>query len=112
MVKSLEKCYDFAMNFNKMVYLRYCLWKNGFLQEMKELPGLIKQEKETLFCLVRLEILAYQGRNCEDRLRCQRFLDDFIMYDSPSFSLIINWASSIARLSQWSTSSTPFPKTL
>jgi len=61
-----------------MIYLRYCLWKNGFLQEMKQLPGLIKQEKESLFCLIRLLIQAFQSKSSEDRLKSQKFLDDFI----------------------------------
>lgn len=74
----LEKAYEFCSSFNDMIYLRYCIWKNGFLQEQKELPGLIKQEKETLGCLISIEAQGFHCKCGEDRGKAQRFLDDFI----------------------------------
>lgn len=78
LARGLEKAYEFCSSFNEMIYLRYCIWKNGFLQEQKQLPGLIKQEKETLGCLIAIEALAFHSKCGEDRGRAQRFLDDFI----------------------------------
>ena len=78
LASGLEKAYEFCSSFNDMIYLRYCIWKNGFLQEQKELPGLIKQEKETLGCLISIEVQAFHCKCGEDRGKAQRFLDDFI----------------------------------
>lgn len=38
----------FARQFNNQIYLRFCLWKSGFNKDMSQLPGLLKQEKESL----------------------------------------------------------------
>jgi hypothetical protein len=48
LIDSIESSYRFAQTFNSQIILRYKLWKNGFMGEMKNLPGLLKQEKESL----------------------------------------------------------------
>lgn len=47
----LNENYTFCQTFNKNVELRESLWKKGFFEEMKSLPGLIKQEHEALKAL-------------------------------------------------------------
>jgi hypothetical protein len=39
----IDETYYFCHKFNKNTELRSALWKNGFFEEMKSLPGLIKQ---------------------------------------------------------------------
>ncbi len=38
----LSNSYEFAKEFNSQVEKRYFLWKNGFMAEMKQLPGLLR----------------------------------------------------------------------
>ena len=40
--------YNFCREFNLNIDLRSTLWKSGFFPQMKSLPGLIKQEHESL----------------------------------------------------------------
>ena len=47
---------------------------------MKQLPGLLRQEKEALNCLIGINIQAFNSRMEKDRLRAQKFLDDFIEF--------------------------------
>lgn len=47
-LNAVENSYRFAQTFNSQIILRYKLWKNGFMEEMRNLPGLLKQEKESL----------------------------------------------------------------
>lgn len=48
------------------------------MQEMKQLPGLLRQEREALNCLITIDIQGFNSRLNQDRLKAQRFLDDFI----------------------------------
>lgn len=41
-LKELEVIYNFVCEFNGNLELRESLWKNGFYQDIKVLPGLIK----------------------------------------------------------------------
>jgi hypothetical protein len=54
-IQSLEifvkRIYGFCKKFNQDYALRDKLWKNGFFTEMKNLPGLLNQEHESLKCL-------------------------------------------------------------
>ena len=45
---------------------------------MKQLPGLLRQEREALHCLLSIDIQAFNARLMENRLKAQHFLDDFI----------------------------------
>ncbi|EAS07412.2 guanine nucleotide exchange factor (macronuclear) [Tetrahymena thermophila SB210] len=42
----LDKSYLFAIEFNSQIFLRYCLWKTGFNPELKQLPGILRQERQ------------------------------------------------------------------
>lgn len=50
----LNKSYDYAHEFNKLVYLRYVLWKNGLMSDMINLPGLIKHERESFSGIIKI----------------------------------------------------------
>jgi brefeldin A-inhibited guanine nucleotide-exchange protein len=56
----IKDSYSFSSNFNKQLELRSSLWKEGFISEMKELPGLLRQERESLKCLILVEYYRYQ----------------------------------------------------
>jgi hypothetical protein len=41
----IKESYEFSSSFNKKLDLRQNLWKEGFIPEMKQLPGLLRQER-------------------------------------------------------------------
>jgi hypothetical protein len=49
LIQHLEFLYsiikEFSSSFNKKLDLRQNLWKEGFIPEMKQLPGLLRQER-------------------------------------------------------------------
>lgn len=47
---------------------------------MKQLPGLLKQEKEAFQCLLSLDIQAFNWKLAEDCGKAQKFLDDFVEF--------------------------------
>jgi len=77
----LESSYKFARIFNDQIYLRYCLWKNGFNQDMQQLPGLLKQEKDARSVFVSLIYTNYlkkdHGTPAKEKL-LNRFIDQIV----------------------------------
>jgi len=73
----LEGSFKFARTFNDQVYLRYCLWKNGFNQELHQMPGLLKQEKEALSVYMTLIYTTYTKKERDSAAR-ERLLYKFI----------------------------------
>jgi brefeldin A-inhibited guanine nucleotide-exchange protein len=49
-LKQLKDSYFFAKEFNGKIEHRFKLWKAGFLKDMPTMPGLLKQERETIAC--------------------------------------------------------------
>merc|ERR1719343_1087909 len=47
---ALQRAFEFAQEFNQQIELRQALKQLGFMREMKQLPGLLKQEREALSC--------------------------------------------------------------
>jgi len=47
---ALSTSHSFARDFNKQIIRRWKLWKSGFMKDLKSLPGLLKQERESLTC--------------------------------------------------------------
>lgn len=47
---ALSTSHSFARDFNKQIIRRWKLWKAGFMKDLKTLPGLLKQERESLTC--------------------------------------------------------------
>jgi len=78
---TLNASYQFAKNFNDQIYLRYCLWKNGLMREMDQLPGLLKQGKEALgaYILILHKLYERQSKVADsDPSIKQQYLDEFI----------------------------------
>lgn len=49
-----EVGFEFAQEFNRQIELRQALKRLGFMKEVKQLPGLLKQERESLSCSLRI----------------------------------------------------------
>mmetsp|Transcript_58738 Transcript_58738/g.137076 ORF Transcript_58738/g.137076 Transcript_58738/m.137076 type:complete len:1749 (+) Transcript_58738:59-5305(+) len=54
LVDALKQSFEFAQEFNKQIELRQVLKKRGFMPEMRQLPGLLKQEREALSCSLKI----------------------------------------------------------
>jgi len=50
LLDALKNSYEFAQEFNQQIELRQTLKRLGFIREMRQLPGLLKQEREALSC--------------------------------------------------------------
>lgn len=51
---ALQRSFEFAQEFNQQIELRQTLKRRGFMQEMRQLPGLLKQEREALSCSLKI----------------------------------------------------------
>lgn len=90
----MEDSYKFAKDFNEEIPLRYSLWTNGkkyvykmfydryknkkigFMSDMKQLPGLLKQEREALSCYCVILFKHYQMN--KDTEQSKEILDLFL----------------------------------
>lgn len=50
----LVSSYEFARKFDQDIEKRYKMWRNGFVSHSQRLPGLFKQEKLALTCLLEI----------------------------------------------------------
>ncbi|CAD8200740.1 unnamed protein product [Paramecium pentaurelia] len=58
--------YQFAVQFNSQIEQRYLIWKQGVLQDMKFLPGLLKQEREAYGCMIIIKKYKLKNHNILD----------------------------------------------
>jgi hypothetical protein len=54
LLDALQRSVEFAQKFNPQIQLRQTLKALGFMREMKQLPGLLKQEREALSCSLKM----------------------------------------------------------
>merc|ERR1712232_236807 len=54
LLDALQRSFEFAQEFNQKLELRQALKRLGFMREMKQLPGLLKQEREALSCSLKM----------------------------------------------------------
>merc|ERR1719181_2657173 len=54
LLDALQRSFEFAQQFNEKIDLRQALKRLGFMREMKQLPGLLKQEREALSCSLKI----------------------------------------------------------
>mmetsp|Transcript_37723 Transcript_37723/g.69804 ORF Transcript_37723/g.69804 Transcript_37723/m.69804 type:complete len:1802 (-) Transcript_37723:138-5543(-) len=54
LLDALQRSFEFAQQFNQRIELRQALKRLGFMREMKQLPGLLKQEREALSCSLKI----------------------------------------------------------
>jgi len=60
LLDALQKSFAFAQEFNQQIELRQTLKRLGFMREMRQLPGLLKQEREALSCSLKI-LFQVQG---------------------------------------------------
>lgn len=60
LLDALQSSFEFAQDFNQRIELRQTLKRMGFIREMKQLPGLLKQEREALSCSLKV-LFQVQG---------------------------------------------------
>merc|ERR1719362_2825 len=60
LLNALQRSFEFAQEFNQHIELRQTLKRLGFMREMKQLPGLLKQEREALSCSLKV-LFQVQG---------------------------------------------------
>jgi len=60
LLDALQRSFEFAQEFNQQIELRQSLKRLGFMKEMKQLPGLLKQEREALSCSLKV-LFRIQG---------------------------------------------------
>jgi hypothetical protein len=90
LLDALQRSFEFAQEFNQQIELRQTLKRLGFMREMKNLPGLLKQEREALSCSCKI-LFQVQGDarmmkveatalGAEQRLRrlCQAVLKSYV----------------------------------
>merc|ERR1740129_695629 len=54
LLDALQRSFAFAQDFNQRIELRQALKRLGFMREMKQLPGLLKQEREATSCSLKI----------------------------------------------------------
>jgi brefeldin A-inhibited guanine nucleotide-exchange protein len=54
LLDALQRSFEFAQEFNQKIELRQALKRLGFMREMRQLPGLLKQEREALSCSLKI----------------------------------------------------------
>ncbi|CAD7965224.1 unnamed protein product [Amoebophrya sp. A25] len=77
LLQSLEGSFSFAHDFNQKISLRLELKRLGFMRDMRDLPGLLKQEREGLTCYLGILFALYPMRRlnadmCERLIACCR----------------------------------------
>ena len=68
LIQSLESSYDFALRFNGELQLRTLLKSLGFMKDLRQLPGLLKQERLAISTIIRicfLSSLEFSDRLCK-----------------------------------------------
>mmetsp|Transcript_22235 Transcript_22235/g.16668 ORF Transcript_22235/g.16668 Transcript_22235/m.16668 type:complete len:228 (+) Transcript_22235:1960-2643(+) len=91
LLECLEKSYRFAKEFNQEFGLRMKLWKEGFMADLKQLPRLTSQEKESisayLLILFRMHFDPKEGLNHAENSKklfdlCSKVLKDYCLQQS------------------------------
>ncbi|KAM3147892.1 hypothetical protein pb186bvf_000220 [Paramecium bursaria] len=65
-----DACYNsfmFAKTFNSQIEQRYLMWSNGFMSDLKHLPGLLKQEREAYACMLTIKYYILQKLKGSDQ---------------------------------------------
>ncbi len=57
LLECLHRAYGFASDFNSRIIHRFLIWNSGFMQNLDLLPGLIRQERDSM--IFYLNMLAH-----------------------------------------------------
>merc|ERR1712194_505374 len=71
---ALEASFTFAHSFNQKITLRLELKRLGFMANMRDLPGLLKQEREGLTCYLGI-LFGLYGMGRLDSELCEKLVD-------------------------------------
>ncbi|CAD8196568.1 unnamed protein product [Paramecium octaurelia] len=55
--------YQFAVQFNSQIEQRYLIWKQGIIQDVNYLPGLLKQERDAYGCMIIIQKYKLKNHN-------------------------------------------------
>jgi len=66
LLDALQRSFEFAQEFNQQIDLRQALKRLGFMREMKQLPGLLKQEREALSCSLKILFQVQSDERMQD----------------------------------------------
>jgi hypothetical protein len=81
---SLESSHEFANKFNSELNLRFKLWKQGFMADLQMMPGLIRQEWESLSTILKILFKMYYHpkESSSDKQKlfglCEKVIHDYI----------------------------------
>jgi hypothetical protein len=93
----LDKSYRFAREFNQELGLRLKLWNDGFMADLKQLPGLTAQERESISTYLKILFRMYfnpkEGLNVESNSKklfdlCSKVLKDYCLQQSELVSIM------------------------
>ena len=73
LLAALEGSFTFAHDFNQKISLRMELKRLGFMRDMRDLPGLLKQELEGLTCYLGILFSLYNMQRLDEEL-CEKLL--------------------------------------
>lgn len=98
MLDCLDKSYRFAKEFNAELGLRLKLWNDGFMADLKQLPGLTAQERESISTYLKILFKIYfsptkEGLDVEANSKklfelCSRVLKDYCLQQSELVSIM------------------------
>lgn len=87
----MDKSYKLAKEFNQELGLRLKLWNDGFMADLKQLPGLTGQERESISTYLSILFKMYfqpkEGQNTETNSKklfdlCSKVLKDYCIQQS------------------------------
>lgn len=82
----MDESYRFAKEFNQELGLRLKLWKEGFMADLKQLPGLTAQERDSISTYLKILFRMYfnpkEGLNIESNSKklfdlCSKVMKDY-----------------------------------
>lgn len=97
LLECLDKSYRFAREFNQELGLRLKLWNDGFMADLKQLPGLTAQERESISTYLKILFRMYfhpkEGLNVESNSKklfdlCSKVLKDYCLQQSELVSIM------------------------
>lgn len=100
LLRRLDAQFKFAKEFNSEINLRYQLWKQGYMGQLKHLPGLLALEEESLHVYLSIRFKQYfsgskQPSSVDDEdavskplfALCSKVLKDYVLKHSELVSI-------------------------
>ncbi len=93
----VDESYRFAKEFNQELGLRLKLWNEGFMADLKQLPGLTAQERDSISTYLKILFRMYfhpkEGLNIESNSKklfdlCSKVMKDYCLQQSELVSIM------------------------